>query len=284
MKQLPSLLIPLAAGLILSACGGGDSKPSAISSSSVMSSASSMASSMAPPSSAPASSMAGLSSVMPSTAASSMAAMVTMKYSVTITNLTAGQPLSPVGYILHKPSYSAFSLGMSASPGLEKLAEGGDASDLLTEAAATGNTYMSAKGSSAIMPGTYQTLTISQELMASYSDNLHLTLLTMPVNTNDGFTGLNGVNIGRIGIGESMTYNTTVYDAGTEMNSETITSVPGPAAGGEGFNSLRDDIADQVTMHPGVVTMDDGKVDSALTQLHRWDNPVTRITITRLAP
>jgi hypothetical protein len=33
-----------------------------------------------------------------------------------------------------------------------------------------------------------------------------------------------------------------------------------------------------------VITRDDGKTDSVLTQLHRWDNPVAHITITRLAP
>jgi hypothetical protein len=37
-------------------------------------------------------------------------------------------------------------------------------------------------------------------------------------------------------------------------------------------------------MHPGIISKDDGLTTSALTSINRWDNPVARITITRLAP
>jgi len=71
------------------------------------------------------------------------------------------------------------------------------------------------------------------------------------------------------------------YDAGTEANSETAATIPGPAAGGEGYNSTRDD-RDTVGGHPGVISADDGLTGSALDASHRFDNPVARITITRL--
>jgi hypothetical protein len=35
-------------------------------------------------------------------------------------------------------------------------------------------------------------------------------------------------------------------------------------------------------MHPGVVSADDGFATSALTEQHRFDNPVAEIRITRL--
>jgi len=58
--------------------------------------------------------------------------------------------------------------------------------------------------------------------------------------------------------------------------------VPGPAAGGEGFNVTRDDLVDRVTVHAGVVTRDDGLSTSALDVSHRFDNPVARIVVTRI--
>ena len=49
----------------------------------------------------------------------------------------------------------------------------------------------------------------------------------------------------------------------------------------EGFNAARNDRADQVSMHPGVVSRDDGFATSDLTNQHRFDNPVVRVRITR---
>jgi hypothetical protein len=216
--------------------------------------------------------------------ASSSIANVNVQYSVVITNLTAGQPLSPAGYVLHNAGYHAFSLGMPASVGLEKLAEGGDATDFIAEATAMSTVYSTGKASAMVLPGQSQTLSLSYSIAPAALSGLQLSLLTMPVNTNDAFSGTMGASIGALAIGESMSINTLAYDAGTEANSETALSVPGPAAGGEGFNAARDDVTDQVTMHPGVVTLSDGKSDSALTQLHRWDNPLARMTITRVTP
>lgn len=261
MKQLSSLYVLLMAVIVLSGCGGSDSKTH--SSSSSTSSSESSSSEMS---------------------SSSMAAMVDMAYTVTVTNLTTGQPLSPVGYVLHKPEYSAFSVGMRASVGLEMLAESGDAAEFLEEANALESSYMGAAGAGVIMPGMSEALAITLNLVEADASSLALTLLAMPVNTNDGFTGINAVNIGGLAVGESKSFDTLSYDAGTEMNTETVATIPGPAAGGEGFNAERDDPIDQVTMHPGVVTQDDGKSDSVLTHQHRWDNPVARITVTRIAP
>ncbi len=80
---------------------------------------------------------------------------------------------------------------------------------------------------------------------------------------------------------DSRSIEVTAYDAGTEANSESATSVPGPAAGGEGYNSTRDD-RNTVGGHPSVISADDGLGGSALNVSHRFDNPVARITIRRL--
>ena len=71
------------------------------------------------------------------------------------------------------------------------------------------------------------------------------------------------------------------YDAGTEADSEEAATIPGPAGGGEGFNVARDDQADRVSMHSGVVSNNDGFATSNLTEQHRFDNPVVQIRIER---
>jgi hypothetical protein len=103
----------------------------------------------------------------------------------------------------------------------------------------------------------------------------------MLVNTNDAFTGVNGISIGGLFPGESMTVYALVYDAGTELNSETAASIPGPAGGGEGFNAGRAD-RNFVAMHSGVVTVDDGLLTSTLNESHRFLTPVAKITIARV--
>jgi hypothetical protein len=100
-------------------------------------------------------------------------------------------------------------------------------------------------------------------------------------NTNDAFTGLNKVDLSELAINDSVTYKTVAYDSGTEANTETAETIPGPAGGGEAFNSVRDDI-NMVTMHPGIVSSDDGLSTSTLSYQHKFDNPVMSVTITRI--
>ena len=59
-------------------------------------------------------------------------------------------------------------------------------------------------------------------------------------------------------------------------------TIPGPADGGEGFNAARDDDADRVSMHGGVVSAMDGLITSVLTEQHRFDNPVVGVSVTRV--
>lgn len=248
---------------LVAACGGGNDHHQASSSSQ-----SSMSSSME-------------SSSM---ASSSTASMVSVKYSVTLTNLTAGQPLSPTALVLHKPGYHGFTLGMPASVELEYIAEAGDPAALLTDVTSRTTTYTSAKPDTGIAPGASVTVELSADIPLAEETWPQLSALSMLGNTNDGFTGLDAVNLGELGEGDTMTLYSLSYDAGTENNSESAATVPGPAAGGEGFNPMRDDPVSWVAMHPGVLTQDDGNPDSALTSINRWDNPVAKITITRLIP
>ena len=69
-----------------------------------------------------------------------------------------------------------------------------------------------------------------------------LSAVTMLENTNDAFSGINAMNIMNLSVGESISMHLGSYDAGTEKNSEQKSTIPGPAAGGEGYNSNRDDV------------------------------------------
>ncbi|TGD75716.1 hypothetical protein E4634_02220 [Mangrovimicrobium sediminis] len=196
-------------------------------------------------------------------------------FEVGVVNLTNGQPLSPIALALHDDSFAAFAVGAPASAGLELLAEGGDNSQLLEEVEGR----VEASGEAPLGPGGEETFVL--ELDGDDVSDLHLSVVSMLVNTNDAFTALNGVDVSAMEVGDTWMVNAVAYDAGTEADSEAAGTIPGPADGGEGFNAARDDAADQVTMHSGVVTSDDGLPTSVLTQMHRFDNPVARFTVTR---
>ncbi|WP_045857077.1 spondin domain-containing protein [Teredinibacter purpureus] len=194
-------------------------------------------------------------------------------YEIKVLNSTHGQPLSPVAVLLHVESDPQWQIGLAATAGLERLAESGDGSEFMAQ-----NTVLAAmSGAGVIMPGQSDVTQVS----AAESQSLTLTVATMLVNTNDAFTGVTAWPVGQLAVNESQTVITPIYDAGTEANSESVASIPGPAAGGEGYNSDRDDV-DFVARHPGVVTMDDGLVGSALTQAHRFDNGAAVIRVTRM--
>jgi hypothetical protein len=197
--------------------------------------------------------------------------VVEYSYTVTVTNLTYAQPLSPLAVILHGNS-TMWSIGEASSPALEVLAEGGDNTDFLADAAAL------ATGTSegVILPGTASTVEINTtDRMAT-----NFTAATMLVNTNDAFSGLTGIDISNMAINDKKSWNLNVYDAGTELNSEAAGTIPGPADGGTGYDATRDDV-NFIGYHSGVVSQDDGLSSSVLTQAHRFDNPALKLTITR---
>ena len=198
-------------------------------------------------------------------------APVNRSYEVTVTNLTQAQPFSPTAVALHAEG-QFWQIGAPASEALEYLAEGGDNSFILQS-----DTVVSgSSGQGPIPPGGSETITVS------ITDNQQprLSVITMLVNTNDAFTGLNAQNLAELDVGERMMRVARAYDSGTEANSELAGTIPGPIDDGVGFDANRDDV-DFVALHPGIVSAQDGLVDSVLSYVHAFDNPVARITIVR---
>ena len=202
-------------------------------------------------------------------------------FELTITNLTNAQPLSPIAVIVHNAGYKTFRVGEAASVPLETLAEAGNNNPLVSDAAGDSNVMLATTGTGPIPPGSAQAIRFSMNI--SDFGSSQLSVLSMLVNTNDAFTGLNGMTIPDMAIGESITRRTVAYDAGTEADDELLANIPGPAAGGEGFNTVRGDRVNAVSMHNGVISQDDGFVTSELTEAHRFDNPVMAVKLTRIA-
>ena len=193
---------------------------------------------------------------------------IDVSYEVTVTNLTHSQPLSPAAVVLHADGH-LFSVGEVPSVALEKMAEGGMNTGLL----ALG--MVSASG--AIGPGGSETISVTIQDVT----DAKLSVAAMLVNTNEAFSGLDALDLSTFAVGDSWTATARVYDAGTEVNSVSAGTMPGPADGGEGFNATRTDTG-YVAMQPGVVTSDDGLTHSVLTVQHKFDNPAVRIMVTRI--
>jgi len=204
-------------------------------------------------------------------------------YKVTISNITSAQPLTPVAIVVHKPGFSGWTLGGAASNGLEKLAESGDTIDFIMDAAANINvSSTNVAGTAPFGPGEVA----SADITTTHSNDLEMSFASMLANTNDAFTGMTSVEIGAMSVGDSMTLMSYVYDAGTEANTESAGTLAGPVdtlmLEDKAYSATRDDLHNFVTVHAGVVSMDDGLTASILDESHRWNGPAAKIVIERL--
>lgn len=205
------------------------------------------------------------------------------EFDIQIVNLTNAQPLSPPALILHTEGYHAFVDGSAASVGLEMLAEGGDNDQLITEARAASQ-YIGHVDAPAPIGPRSQSNTYSLSFPASELPDVELSIVSMLVHTNDGFSAIDGYALGNLPVGGSVTLNAPVWDSGTEANTEATDTIPGPAFQGEGFSATQDDAVDVVRFHQGIVgntQTEDGLSTSVLGEQHRFDNPAMRVLITR---
>jgi hypothetical protein len=209
-------------------------------------------------------------------------------FEVTLVNLTAGQPLSPMLAIVHNDSFSLFKEGDVASTALEYIAESGNTAPLAALVADSKSVITSAAGPAMpLLPDPDNMVKVTLTVPLASLAVSRLSFATMLGNTNDGFTGVSGEMLSNLAVNASRNIDLLAYDAGTEANTESADTVPGPAtanSGGkrEAFNPMRDDIISTIHIHPGIVSKDDGLPTSALTQAQRWDNPVATLKIRRM--
>lgn len=195
-------------------------------------------------------------------------------WEVTVTNVTNNQVFSPVAAVLHVDGYHPWVLGAPVTIGLEEIAEGGATGTFVNGASADPSVVAVEADAGPLMPGASTTLSLTTNAPGP----LQVSVATMLIRTNDGFTGVDAMDVDGLATGDSRSRLVIAYDAGTEANSETEATL---VETGEGFNPERND-SNVATVHTGVVTRDDGLATSFLDASHRWDNPVARISVTRV--
>jgi len=187
-------------------------------------------------------------------------------YRVTITNATSHQVLTPALLIAHDARFRLFSVGAVASDGLAYQAENGDPSIVHGEVAGAAGVADIRTGG-LILPGQSESIDIVADKKSL------LTYTAMLATTNDGFASLNGVELPK----KSAQYFAYAYDAGSEMNNETCTYIPGPPCTMESGNARSETGEGFISIHNGI----HGGNDLNPKQLD-WRGPVAVITVERL--
>ncbi len=199
----------------------------------------------------------------------------TAVYRVTITNLTSGQPLTPFVAAVSDEDHVLFERGHAASYGLQQLAENGGVPVLAGEAAARSDVVAVAViGAAPAGPGG----TLSGEITVT-GDAERLSLAGMLVCTNDGFAGLDSVELPD-DVGEVESWGARAYDAGTEIDTEAYADLVPPCDGMGGSGMSNPALAEGgvVSPHGGIT----GGAD-LVPAVHGWSGPVARVTVERIA-
>lgn len=208
-------------------------------------------------------------------------------FEVEIANITSGIYYTPFIAVAHTPENYLFRSGQAASANLQAMAEGGDISGLITDAQTNASTYVANPAGGLLPPANSTTFPMNTD----GTNNTQLSIVAMLLPTNDGFVGLGSITIptepGRY------VYNVNAYDAGTEANDEIVNgggapgtpgipAAPGGFAGTGGTGVAGTDNNTNVHIHRGSIgdaDVNGGKSDLNNT-VHRWLNPVVRVTIT----
>lgn len=209
-------------------------------------------------------------------------------FDVTVENLTTGLYMTPLLVAAHPADASLFVSGTAASPELQMMAEGGSIAGLETLLTGLGATMDNNPAAGLLAAGATATSTLNTD---NASANTNLSVVAMLLPTNDGFVGLNSISI-PTEAGE-YTYYANAYDAGTEANDELRGSgapgeagfpVPPPLDPMLGTNGtgVTTSVEGFVHIHRGNIGDADlsGGVSDAQIGVHRWLNPVAKITVT----
>jgi hypothetical protein len=208
---------------------------------------------------------------------------------VDVANLSTGNYFTPLLIAAHPASHHLFDVGHAASPQLQAMAEGGDISGLIKDIVSAEGEYVANPAAGLLAPG--QTTSVVLDIRGKNKNTTHLSIVAMILPTNDGFIGLNAVEIPRKE--GTYTYYLSSYDAGTEANDEIINGggapgvpgIPADPAGHSGINgtgSAGEDISSTVHAHPGILGDFDpvGGPSDLNANVHRWSNPIATVVIT----
>ena len=214
------------------------------------------------------------------------------KFKIEITNLTNANYFTPILVAAHREELDMFEVGQTASDALQAIAEGGNVDPMQTalesEDADT-TVALTPSGAPVLAPGE-----TARALVDAKGLNRYMSLAAMILPTNDAFIGVDTINLRRNSNSSFYVYG---YDAGTEANDELLNpgaggqpgvpGIPGDPSGlaGTGGSGVSgQDFNSTVHIHRGVVGDDDnlGGLSDLDRSAHRWQNPVARVTVTRV--
>jgi len=209
------------------------------------------------------------------------------QFDVEITNLTNGIWFTPFLVAAHPDGTNLFTAGQPASANLQAVAEGGDISGLVADVTGLGATFVENPANGLLPPA----MSASTSLNTDGTSNTQLSIVAMLLPTNDGFAGLNAVTVPTAP--GTYVFDVPAYDAGTEANDELITgggapgaagvpADPGGVAGTGGTGAAGPDANTSVHIHRNSLGDTDpaGGTSDLDSRVHRWLNPVLRITVT----
>ncbi len=192
-------------------------------------------------------------------------------YEVTVTNLTYNQRFTPVLLATHRSAIRFFTLGEPALPQLATLAKKGNVAPLRALLDASAHVRATEAGNALLDPGKSVSFRIQGN---PWHDRLSLAAMLIP--TNDAFMALNSVAL-PYPDAPMQSHTAVAYDAGSEVNDELCSSIPGPfftecggsgggarVGGGEGF----------VHVHRGM-----HGVGSFQSIARDWRNPVAEVRV-----
>ena len=213
-------------------------------------------------------------------------AVAAYTYEVTITNLTAGQPITPPLLVTHAKDAGFFTVGENASEQLQQLAENGNAEPLaimLTDKKGVADVV---QGTTPLIPANdpgetglnhSETFTVT-----AYGNARYLSFASMLVCTNDGIAGIDSIKLPI----KNKTVFAAGYDIRTEMNTEDFADMVPPCQAAIGVSSNENgtgvsnpELAEEgvIIPHAGIIGKDDLSSD-----VHGWENPAVKIQIERI--
>lgn len=195
-------------------------------------------------------------------------------YTVTIENLTSGQPFTPPVVVAHTDQMDVFEVGQAVSTEVAQIAENGNNDPLVTLISSSDAVMDFATGDTPIMPGESASLSIEAPAGSL------LSAVFMLICTNDGFSGIDSLALAASG---SETLDANAYDAGSEQNTEDFADIVPPCQALIGVMSDDDGtgMSNPALAEGGVIaahTGIQGGIDLTVSD-HGWTDPVARITV-----
>mgnify|MGYP003627913340 CR=1 FL=1 len=205
---------------------------------------------------------------------------------VKVTNLTQGMYFTPLLITAHADTTDLFEIGDSASADIQAMAEGADVSGLVTLADSVGAVSSENPASGVLAPAASTMVT---NMATGANDRLSIVAMLLP--TNDGFVGLDSWKIPETA--GTYTLYLNAYDAGTEANDELVNgggtpgvagipANPGANGGANGTGVTTTESNQMIHIHRGNIGDTDltGGISDVDSRIHRWLNPVAKVTVT----